>query len=252
MKNHKIDCNCMACRMIRGEFVGKNNSSYIDNRTNTKHYCKEIGCNNEVSYSCWKTGSGFCRSCVNKAKRNPNFEKGSNYSKNKHCKCGELITNNAKMCNVCNNLGRERPYASKNLKKLWKTKWFRDKILLKLLSKEMVKSRLKGRKLKPNKPERLLGNLLNKILPNEYHFVGNGKVIFHRFNPDFINCNGQKKIIELYGDYWHNLPKSKKLNKRRLIAYRKYGYKTLIIWERELKDLEKVKNKLLVFNCKET
>jgi len=78
-------------------------------------------------------------------------------------------------------------------------------------------------------------------------FVGDGKVILSGFCPDFIN-KIQKKIIELYGDYWHT--KSQYVinkDKRRLIEYKKRGYKTLIIWEHELKDLDKITNKLIKF-----
>lgn len=31
-------------------------------------------------------------------------------------------------------------------------------------------------------------------------FVGIGGLC-----PDFVNCNGKKVIIELFGDYWHDL-----------------------------------------------
>jgi len=102
----------------------------------------------------------------------------------------------------------------------------------------------------PNKKERLLNKILKGLLGNEYKFVGNGKVLIENFNPDFINVNGQKKIIEHFGDYWHNLPGYKIRDKKRLKIYRKYGYETLIIWEHELKDLTKVKNKIKVFNLK--
>lgn len=38
-----------------------------------KHYCKEIGCNNEISYNTWKYGQGRCRSCSKKGKLNSMF-----------------------------------------------------------------------------------------------------------------------------------------------------------------------------------
>lgn len=100
----------------------------------------------------------------------------------------------------------------------------------------------------PNKPETYLIKLLNKLLPKEYKFVGDGKFFIFGFNPDFVNCNGQKKIIEMFGDYWHNRTDAKKRDILRLIAYKNYGYKTLIIWEHELKNLEKVTNKIKEFN----
>lgn len=119
-------------------------------------------------------------------------------------------------------------------------------------SKEIVIKKIqnafKALRLKPNKSEKKLTKLLNQILPNEYKYVGNGKMIIERFNPDFINANGQKKIIELYGDYWHNREDIKKRDKNRLRIYSGYGYKTLIIWENELKDFNKLREKILNFN----
>ena len=125
-----------------------------------------------------------------------------------------------------------------NLKN-WKDKNYREK---------QIEAILKGSDLSPNKPEKLLIRLLTKLLPKEYKFVGNGKMIIDRFNPDFININGQKKIIEHFGDYWHNLPNYKKRDEKRLKTYSDYGYKTLVIWENELENLNKVEEKILKFN----
>jgi very-short-patch-repair endonuclease len=101
---------------------------------------------------------------------------------------------------------------------------------------------------KQNKVEKVLENLLNELFPNEYKFTGDCKFFIEKFNPDFINCNGQKKIIELYGDYWHSKPDYIKRDKDRLKTYSNYGYKTLIVKDYELKDLEKAKQKLLEFH----
>ena len=52
-----------------------------------------------------------------------------------------------------------------------------------------------------NKKESLLLNQLNLLYPNEWRFVGCGELIINGKCPDFVNINGQKKIIELFGDY---------------------------------------------------
>lgn len=109
---------------------------------------------------------------------------------------------------------------------------------------------LKAMQLSPNKPEKLLIKLLNKILPNQYTFVGDGKLVVGGFCPDFVN-KANDKIIEHYGNYWHNKHRYINADKRCLIAYKKSGYKTLIIWEHELKDLDRIKNRILEFNNKE-
>ena len=107
-----------------------------------------------------------------------------------------------------------------------------------------------AKRVSPNRCEKSLNKLLNKLLPKQYRFVGNGKVIIDGFNPDFIGRNGQKKIIELYGDYWHNLKSWRERDKRRIKAYTRYGYKTLIIWEHELKDLDKLRIRVKKFSGK--
>lgn len=123
-------------------------------------------------------------------------------------------------------------------RKLWKNKKFREKTL---------KASFEGRKISPNKPKTTLQKLLKHLFNNKYKFVGGGYTWIGGFNPDFINFKS-KKIIEMYGDYWHNLKNAKKKNKLRLKTYKKYGYKTLIIWEKELKNIEEVKEKILKFN----
>ena len=91
-------------------------------------------------------------------------------------------------------------------------------------------------------------SITKKFLINEYKFVGDWKFVINGFNPDFINCNGQKKIIELFGDYWHNLPGAVERDKRKLKEYKKYGYKTLVIWEKELKNLMSTTEKIFGFH----
>jgi len=115
-----------------------------------------------------------------------------------------------------------------------------------------LKSIFASRRIKPNKAERKLRNGLNRLFPKEYKYVGNGSVVIGYKNPDFININGQKKIIELNGDYWH----SKKITGRtkvqeenqRINHFTKYGYKTLIVWESELRNIPKLKRKLKAFH----
>lgn len=126
--------------------------------------------------------------------------------------------------------------ANKGKKKPWLSKMNKNS--------EFTKKRLKACIKHPNKSEQLLNQILQQAFPSKFKFVGNGSFIIENFNPDFINCNGQKTIIELFGDYWHNLPRYRELDKRKMKAYSKYGYRTLIIWEHELKDKEKLIEKL--------
>lgn len=110
-----------------------------------------------------------------------------------------------------------------------------------------IRATLKASHKKPNKIEIQLQFLLDKILPGEYKFVGDGTVVIGGKCPDFINTNGQKKIIELFGDYWH-----KDENPEDRISYLKqFGYDTLVIWEHEFHDeIEKVIERILEFHLK--
>ncbi len=104
----------------------------------------------------------------------------------------------------------------------------------------------------PNKPERKLRRILKDLFPGEYKYVGDGKVWINSKNPDFININGQKKIIEMFGDYWHSkehtgIPNEKHERIRRRI-FAKYGYETLIVWQKELQHVSALRRKLKDFH----
>lgn len=92
------------------------------------------------------------------------------------------------------------------------------------------------------KPEKIMKGLIEKNnLP--FNYVGNGRIILGGFNPDFLSKN-PKHIIEVYGDYWHRNDKN---HNRRINTYSKLGYKTLVIWEHELKNPLEVLSKIKLF-----
>jgi G:T-mismatch repair DNA endonuclease (very short patch repair protein) len=106
---------------------------------------------------------------------------------------------------------------------------------------------LKNGTSKPNKKELFL----SCVLSGDWKFVGDGEVILGGKSPDFININGQKKIIELFGDYWHSEKKTGRCRAEeenlRKSHFAKYGYQTLIIWESELKSPEQLVTKIIDF-----
>lgn len=132
--------------------------------------------------------------------------------------------------------------------KQWKEKI--QKALVKKYQDEEFKNKVisaslsANRENKPNKAELRLLDLLNSLCPNEYKYVGDGQVIIAGKCPDFINVNGQKKIIELFGDYWHRGEDPKDRAK----IFKPFGYKTLVIWESELKNIEKIKRRICKFH----
>ena len=108
---------------------------------------------------------------------------------------------------------------------------------------DYVRKQMESRRVKQNNKEKELELILHSLYPNEYKFVGDGKVIIDGKCPDFINVNGQKKIIELFGDYWHKGENPKD----REDIFKKFGYQTLVIWEHELEEIPYVKLKIHTF-----
>jgi len=93
-----------------------------------------------------------------------------------------------------------------------------------------------------NKLEEDFEYILEENFPNKWIYAGTGSMpIGYKF-PDFIN-EKEKKIIEVFGNYWHR----NDTGEDRTILFKQYGYSTLIIWEREIREdllnvLEKVSN----------
>lgn len=107
-----------------------------------------------------------------------------------------------------------------------------------------IRKTVEASHIKPSQPETIMYELLQSLYPHEWKYVGNKDVILGGLNPDFINVNGQKGIVEVFGDWWHSKAVTGRWkwleawSKKR--HYAKYGFKTLIIWERELQDMSKV------------
>ena len=256
--NHCINCGrkignkskrCIFCAPKFANYPsrkGKNNSQFKDGRYLRKYCC--LDCGNEITIGGGVYGSGLCSSCSAKERLkdprnhpmfgNPRKDLQIKFSGKGNPRFGHKVSKNTRIKMSKKRKGKNNPMYGKHHTEKTKQK-MRNAIIIRFK---------KGKyNIKPNKPEKALNALLNKLLPKEYKYVGNFKFWIESFNPDFININGQKKIIEMYGDYWHNRKDAKKRDKRRLIAYKQYGYKTLIIWEHELKDLEKVKSLIIDF-----
>lgn len=68
-------------------------------------------------------------------------------------------------------------------------------------------------------------------------FVGDGSFWIERLNPDFI-VDGQRKVIEVFGDYWHTGKMLRNDWRRtesgRKFIFNQYGYDALVIWSSEM------------------
>ncbi len=107
-----------------------------------------------------------------------------------------------------------------------------------------IKKQRLGMAIYPNKQEQKMQSILDGLFPDEYKFVGDGQIVIAGKFPDFINVNGKKKIVEVYGDYWHRGDDPQD----RINTFKPYGYDTLVIWERELRDENKLREKLKIFH----
>lgn len=116
---------------------------------------------------------------------------------------------------------RTRRKIKLGLKKTWRNLLFKNRTIKKIR---------KASRNSPNKTEKYLWKLLNQWFSNKFEFVGNGKLIIGEKNPDF--WDGNTKLIELYGNYWHK----GQIEKSRIDYFKIRGYETLIIWECELKN----------------
>ncbi len=104
------------------------------------------------------------------------------------------------------------------------------------------------REVKPNKKESLLIQILNELYPNKWEYTGDFSILIGKLSPDFMyindSLNGNSKIIELFGDYWHKNEDPKD----RIDLFMSYSFTDiLIIWEHELKDINKLKQTIINF-----
>jgi len=96
----------------------------------------------------------------------------------------------------------------------------------------------------PSEPERIFMAIIEKYsIPLEY--TGNGKYIIHGFCPDFMNIK-RKKIVEIFGNYYHFKKRVANRDKIRLKTYEANGYDCIVIWASELKNINLVLTKLSI------
>ncbi len=153
-----------------------------------------------------------------------------------------------------------RAASSKSLLKRWRDPQQREKFIqnmrelaLRQWADPQYRNRqmeilISSRHQRPNKPETKLQHLLNQNYPGEWEYTGDGSHTIGGLSVDFTNVNGEKAVIELFGDYWHNRPDQKwhQSELGRIMACNALGFECLVIWEHELKDeqavIAKIKN----------
>jgi hypothetical protein len=153
---------------------------------------------------------------------------------------GKKVSDEAKYKNSCSHKGKPR---SESVKQALRDYWEKHKELRHEIGKAawsdpdkvkiMVSNMRMARQAKPNKVENKILDLLNKYFPNEWEYVGNGKLVIDRKCPDFVRNHGNNQLIELFGDYWHRGENPQD----RIDLFKKNGYDTLVIWQSDIKKL---------------
>lgn len=116
---------------------------------------------------------------------------------------------------------------------------YAEKIRGQKRSEKQIKKWLESVQKSPNNAEKELDNILGE----EWKFVGGFDLIIGTKCPDFVFKGEEKKLIELFGTYWHD----KSDMKERKEYFAEYEYETMIIWEDELDDEEEILDKVKRF-----
>lgn len=138
---------------------------------------------------------------------------------------------------------------------LTKKRLFKEgKLISPFQNEEVRRKAIKSLYQKPNKPETILINLFKE---NNLPYIYNGNkadLIIGGKIPDFYNNNGGKRVLELFGRQFHDpnntflkeIPYNR-TEKGTLEHYHKLHFDCLIVWEEELRDMDKVLEKIILF-----
>jgi len=110
-------------------------------------------------------------------------------------------------------------------------------------SKARIRNIRHKHKPKKTKPELIFEEICKRNnLP--FHYVGDGSLWIGKkggkqLNPDFIEANGKKVLVEIMGAYWHSPLLNKNLVKSNLQLFRKNHYKryrwhSIFLWDTDL------------------
>jgi len=108
--------------------------------------------------------------------------------------------------------------------------------------REWIRVHLRRRKWQMTGIEMIVAEYLERVYPAQWKYNGcrDCGVIIDGKTPDFININGQKIVLEVFGRYWHKKSEVKPLKAH----YKKFGFDCGIIWEEDCYDEDRL-NKIL-------
>lgn len=135
-----------------------------------------------------------------------------------------------------NNTPEGNKKISETMKKVWANRSEKEK--------EVIFGKIfKKNGFKPTGLEIKFNSFLQDNFSDEWKYVGDGQVWFGGKCPDFINYNGKKKLIEIFGRYWHK-PEDEEIRKNH---FKQFGFDTIVVWDYELKNLSELREKIQVF-----
>lgn len=84
---------------------------------------------------------------------------------------------------------------------------------------------------KPSVPEVRFGETLEREFPSQWKYVGDGEVWIGGKNPDFINIDGHKLLIEAYTPYFKikDFGTIENFMRQRSAHFRTYGFQTIFV-----------------------
>ena len=167
----------------------------------------------------------ICSCYICKSKKGETAGKNNSFYGKKHSKKTRDYLSKIKQGELNNRFGTQ--HKDESIEKMLNTFW------------ATMKKRLnnQGKFGNMTKPEFQMKELLDKNFPGEWGFNGclDCDVIINKMVPDFININGRKIVIEVFGDYWH---KDEDENQR-IRQYKEFGYQCVVLWEADLnRDIE--------------
>ena len=244
-KHHSKETILMMSELRKGnpKFCGKNHPMYGRHHSKkTKELMKKLRLGKKHSEE-----TKLKLSMTNSGKNHPMYGrrgKKSPWYGRRHTKRTKLLIS-LKNKGTNNWLGKKHTTETKNKMRIARKRHWKN--LNKIQRNRRIKNILLASRIFPNKSEIIITKLLNKICNNQYSYVGNGGRILGGFCPDFIDIKN-KRVIELNGYHWHSKQGDIKKDKRKYATYKKLGYKALIIWDYELKNIDNVSIKIINFN----
>ncbi len=232
-------------------------------RRKVARVCLQCGTHFKVKPSQIKyTGAKFCSPvCVHQYYNNPKHRRGSIERICQQCGAKFFSYRSRVESGIGKFCSNECRYAwlHKRMRALWQNSEYYTEATRKKRSQAQKESwqnpvivarRLRGLCSRPTKPEVQLQVVLDKHFP-QFKYNGDFSlgVTLGGLIPDFVNVNGKKEVIELFGEYWHS-----KDNIRwnytelgRVMAFNSVGFRCLVIWDNELGDEQILIDKIQKF-----